>query len=113
MASSNLFPKFTATMSSFSGELQVRATATTPSGNGGTTGIIYTTTTEIVILDGTNTMHLVLPTCIQTLTPDKNGCLPPGTCNASWDYYPTFGAALVFAALFGILVFGHIWQAGK
>lgn len=57
------------------------------------------------------TITIAIPTCIATITPDKNGYLPPGTCNALWDYYPSFGAAVVFAALFGILTVIQIRQA--
>ncbi|KAK6369813.1 uncharacterized protein PV06_01842 [Exophiala oligosperma] len=92
-------------------------TTSTPS----TSGVVYFTSTEVITIKGgvTNsyvtiapqTIHIAIPTCLQTITPDKNGYLPPGTCNALWDYYPSFGAALVFAALFGILVSVHICQA--
>lgn len=80
----------------------------------------YFTTTKLVIVDGvTNdhvtipakTIELTLPTCIQTVEPDKNGHVPPGTCGAIWDYYPSFVAALVLAALFGLILVLHIWQA--
>lgn len=57
------------------------------------------------------TISIVVPTCIATITPDKNGYVPPGTCNALWDYYPNFGAAVFFAILFGILTVIHIRQA--
>lgn len=82
----------------------------------------YYTTTQTVIIDGvTNsqvtipakTILLTLPTCHQTLKPDKNGYLPPGTCNAIWNYYPSFAAALVFAGLFAIMTAVHIWQAAR
>jgi len=57
------------------------------------------------------TLSIAVPTCIQTITPDKNGYVPPGTCNALYDYYPSFTAALVFSILFGILTVAHISQA--
>ncbi|KAE9364408.1 RTA1 domain-containing protein [Stipitochalara longipes BDJ] len=57
------------------------------------------------------TISVAIPTCIQTITPDKNGYVPPGTCNALYDYYPSFAAALVFSVLFGILTIAHISQA--
>lgn len=77
-------------------------------------------TTEHIILDGVTNSHLTLPaktinivrpTCIQTLTPDENGYLPPGTCNAIWNYYPSFNAAVVFAVLFALVMGVHVWQA--
>ncbi|PMD37550.1 hypothetical protein L207DRAFT_493027 [Hyaloscypha variabilis F] len=57
------------------------------------------------------TLNIAVPTCIQTITPDKNGYVPPGTCNALYDYYPSFAAALVFSIFFGILTIAHISQA--
>lgn len=97
------------------------ATATPAASTSSTSGIDYFTSTEVITIKGgvTNnhvtlapqTIEIAIPTCVQTITPDKNGYVPPGTCNALWDYYPSFGAALVFTALFGILVSVHIWQA--
>jgi hypothetical protein len=58
-----------------------------------------------------NTIDIVIPTCIQTIIPDANGYVPPGTCGALWEYYPSFIAAVVFAALFTALTIVHIWQA--
>ena len=52
-----------------------------------------------------------IPTCTMTSVPDKNGYVPPGTCHAYYDYYPSFNAALAFAILFGILTTLHITQA--
>ena len=57
------------------------------------------------------TISIAVPTCIQTITPDKNGYVPPGTCNALYDYYPSFAAALTFSVFFGMLTIAHIWQA--
>lgn len=54
------------------------------------------------------TITIAIPTCSQTIIPDKNGYLPPGTCGAKYKYYPSFNAALVTAILFGILTAGHI-----
>ena len=59
------------------------------------------------------TITLNVPTCIQTITPDANGYVPPGTCGALWDYYPNFAAALLFAVLFATLTVIHIWQAAR
>ncbi|CAM1511944.1 Fc.00g094570.m01.CDS01 [Cosmosporella sp. VM-42] len=84
------------------------------------TGIF--TTTDHIIIDGVTNSHVTIPaktidisrpTCIQTITPDGNGYVPPGTCGAIWDYYPKFIAAIVFAALFAIVTAVHVWQAAK
>jgi hypothetical protein len=80
------------------------------------------TTTKLIVIDGeTNsqftlpaqTITLAIPTCIQTIDPDKNGYVPPGTCGAIWNYYPSFRAALVFTGLFAALVIVHIWMSVK
>ena len=84
-----------------------------------TSGIEFITTKYITIAGQTNnyvtlapqTITLALPTCIQTIIPDKNGYVPPGTCGSLYDYYPSFAAAVVFAILFGILTIAHITQA--
>jgi len=57
------------------------------------------------------TIKIAVPTCIQTITPDKNGYVPPGTCGALYDYYPSFVAAVVASAVFGVLTIAHITQA--
>jgi hypothetical protein len=84
------------------------------------TGEFETTQYDIIpgVTDGQNTipqrtMTFVFPTCVQTITPDTNGYLPPGSCNALWDYYPSFDAALAFAGLFGALTVIHIFLAIK
>lgn len=98
------------------------AMATAPAtSTSGTLGVEYYTSTEVITIKAgtTNsattvapqTIQIAIPTCVQTITPDKNGHVPPGTCNALWDYYPNFGAAVVFSGLFGLLVVAHIWQA--
>jgi hypothetical protein len=51
------------------------------------------------------------PTCTQTIKPDKNGYVPPGTCGSLYNYYPSFAAAIVFAVMFGALMVAHIAQA--
>lgn len=80
------------------------------------------TTTKLIVIDGeTNsrftipaqTITLAIPTCIQTIEPDKNGYVPPGTCGAIWNYYPSFGAALAFTGLFAALVIVHLWMSVK
>ncbi|KAF5018662.1 hypothetical protein F66182_9337 [Fusarium sp. NRRL 66182] len=80
----------------------------------------FTTTKSIATIGGTTNEHftipaktiaIVVPTCVQSHEPDENGHLPPGTCNAHWNYYPSFGAAAVFAVLFALLTGVHVWQA--
>ncbi|KAF4333239.1 RTA1-like protein [Fusarium beomiforme] len=82
----------------------------------------FTTTKNIATIGGTTdkyftipakTIAIVVPTCIQTLEPDENGYLPPGTCNAHWNYYPSFAAAAAFALLFATLTGVHVWQAAR
>jgi hypothetical protein len=51
------------------------------------------------------------PTCTQTITPDKNGYVPPGTCNSNYQYYPSFAAAVAAAVSFGFITALHITQA--
>ena len=50
------------------------------------------------------------PSCI-SVTPDKNGYVPEWACNANYNYYPSFAAALIFTILFGITTLLHIYQA--
>lgn len=58
-------------------------------------------------------LSLDLPsnTCTPTVSPDANGYVPPDQCNALYQYYPSFGAALAFSVLFGILMVTHFVQA--
>jgi hypothetical protein len=81
---------------------------------------IYFLTTEYVTIPGVTNAHvtlpaktidIVIPTCIHTITPDKNGYVPPGTCGALYDYYPSFTAAIVVAVLFAMLAVAHVTQA--
>ncbi|TGO23250.1 hypothetical protein BPAE_0138g00030 [Botrytis paeoniae] len=93
--------------------------ATTTASPASTSPLYFLTTNYITIVGVTNphvtipakTVSFAVPTCIQTLTPDKNGHLPPGTCNALYDYYPSSTSAVAFAAIFGILTLTHIIQA--
>ncbi|KAI2789305.1 hypothetical protein POX_d04791 [Penicillium oxalicum] len=57
------------------------------------------------------TLHLPSNTCTPTITPDGNGYIPPSECNALYQYYPSFRAALAFSILFGILMITHLVQA--
>lgn len=82
-------------------------------------GVDFLTTNYITIEGFTNdhatvpakTINFAVPTCIQTIEADANGYLPPGTCNALWDYYPSFSAAMAFTILFGLLTLAHLYQA--
>ncbi|OAQ59612.1 RTA1 domain-containing protein [Pochonia chlamydosporia 170] len=68
-------------------------------------------TNSVLTIPGKTIAIATVPTCIQTAVPDNNGYIPPGECDALWNYYPSFGAALAVACLFGFLVVVHIWQA--
>lgn len=57
------------------------------------------------------TIAIAIPTCHQTITPDHNGYVPPGTCGAIWTYYPAFKTAAAFAVVFALLLGVHLWQA--
>ena len=48
--------------------------------------------------------------CI-TATPDPNGYVPLDDCRNLWPYYPSFFAAILFAALFGMSTIIHVIQA--
>lgn len=94
--------------------------ASTPSATPAVTEDIYFIKSQYFTIPGlTNdfdtrpaqTIMIPVPTCIPTIVPDANGYVPPGTCNAIWDYYPNFSAAVVFAALFAIVTVVHIGQA--
>ncbi|KAI1104984.1 RTA1 like protein-domain-containing protein [Jackrogersella minutella] len=83
------------------------------------TGVDFLTTEHVTVSGVTNehvtvaghTIDIAIPTCIQTITPDANGYLPPGTCHALWDYYPSFSAALAFTVIFGLLTLAHLYQS--
>lgn len=48
--------------------------------------------------------------CI-SVTPDKNGYVPEWACNANYNYYPSFAAAIIFTVIFGLTTSVHIYQA--
>ncbi|XMA11146.1 hypothetical protein WAI453_003937 [Rhynchosporium graminicola] len=56
-------------------------------------------------------LNLPTPTCVQTIKPDRNGHVPPGTFNVLWSYYPGFIAAVVTASVFGLLTMLCIGEA--
>ncbi|KAF7587594.1 hypothetical protein BBP40_007014 [Aspergillus hancockii] len=49
-------------------------------------------------------------TCIN-VKPGKNGYLPPESCDAILYYEPSFAAAILFCALYGLTVIAHVVQA--
>lgn len=59
------------------------------------------------------TIAIAFPTCIQTITPDINGYVPPGTCGALYSYYPSLAGAAITTGVFAILTGLHIWLAAK
>ncbi|KAM4065470.1 RTA1 like protein [Hirsutella rhossiliensis] len=56
-------------------------------------------------------LDLPTATCTPTIAPGKDGYLPPGSCGALWNYFPSFAAAVAFAVLFGVLLVAHLGQA--
>ncbi|OQD64575.1 hypothetical protein PENPOL_c007G01064 [Penicillium polonicum] len=81
---------------------------TTTATNSQTTTATTTTATEFEL-----TLSLDLPsdTCTPTIKPDKYGWVPASECDALYLYYPSFGAAIAAAAIFGILFMAHFVQA--
>ena len=69
--------------------------------------------TEAHVTIPDKTLSIIFPTCIQTEIPDKNGYVPPGTCNSLFAYYPSFVAALITTGFFGVLVGAHVFLAWK
>lgn len=55
-------------------------------------------------------LDLPTDTCTPTIAPDKNGYVPPTECNAMYNYYPSFSAALAFTVIFGMLLLAHSAQ---
>lgn len=70
------------------------------------TGVSITPFSKVSI-----SLDLPTSTCSQTITPDKNGYVPPGSCGALWNYNPSFPAAIAFSVLFGALLIAHLAQA--
>jgi hypothetical protein len=56
-------------------------------------------------------LNLPTPTCTQTIVPDKNGYVPPGTCGALFNYYPSLAAAVIMSGVFGVVSAVHVVQA--
>ncbi|KAF7524461.1 hypothetical protein PCG10_005721 [Penicillium crustosum] len=81
---------------------------TTATNSQTTTTATTTTATEFEL-----TLSLDLPsdTCTPTIKPDKYGWVPASECDALYLYYPSFGAAIAAAVIFGILFMAHFVQA--
>jgi hypothetical protein len=45
------------------------------------------------------------------MSPGKNGYLPPESCDVILYYVPSFAAAILFCALYGLTTLVHIIQA--
>lgn len=71
--------------------------------------IMASTTASKTASSTTNTSS-ASASCIK-VTPDKNGWVPPESCNAVYMYHPSFLWALVFAIVFGAATVLHISQA--
>ncbi|PLB46365.1 hypothetical protein P170DRAFT_477246 [Aspergillus steynii IBT 23096] len=54
-------------------------------------------------------LSTAIPTCT-TPKPGKNGYLPPEACDVILYYVPSFGAAVFFCVLYGLLMIAHIVQ---
>ncbi|KAJ5635962.1 uncharacterized protein N7484_009275 [Penicillium longicatenatum] len=50
-------------------------------------------------------------TCVNNIAPGKNGYLPPESCDVILYYVPSFAAAILFCALYGLTTIVHIIQA--
>ncbi|KAJ6445102.1 RTA1 domain-containingprotein [Purpureocillium lavendulum] len=50
------------------------------------------------------------PTCT-TAVPDKNGYVPPDSCNANYGFYPQWEDNVAFAIAFGLATAAHLAQA--
>lgn len=69
-----------------------------------------TPTTTIPPSAGSATSSTASATCT-TAVPGKYGYVPPDACNANYNYYPNFNAAVAMSTLFGIVLVAHIVQA--
>ncbi|KAJ5373913.1 hypothetical protein N7517_005919 [Penicillium concentricum] len=90
------------------GVLQRDATPTTATNPETTTA---TTTTDDFEFHLTLSLDLPSNTCTPTIAPDKYGWVPPSECDALYLYYPSFGAAVAAAVIFGLLMMAHFVQA--
>jgi hypothetical protein len=59
-----------------------------------------------------STISSATATCT-TAIPGKNGYVDPSACNALYEYYPSFGAAILFSFLFGVVTILHIYLAAN
>jgi hypothetical protein len=63
-----------------------------------------TPTTDQLVSRATTTSSYSCTTAI----PGEYGYVPLGSCNAQWDYSPSFAAAIAFSTIFGILTVAHL-----
>ncbi|KUJ13210.1 RTA1-domain-containing protein [Mollisia scopiformis] len=68
--------------------------------------------TSTISSTASTTVASATATCT-TAVPDKNGYVDPSACNALYEYYPSFGAAVLFSFLFSTVTALHIFQAAK
>ncbi|KAJ5656151.1 hypothetical protein N7507_008101 [Penicillium longicatenatum] len=59
----------------------------------------------------TSASSMASATCVNNIAPGKNGYLPPESCDVILYYVPSFAAAILFCALFGLTTIVHIIQA--
>lgn len=76
------------------------------------TVFLYTMSSTISSTTGVTNTSSASATCT-TAVPGKHGYIPPEACNAIYMYYPSFGAAILFTGLFGLVTGFHIFQAAK
>ncbi|KAJ6784772.1 hypothetical protein PWT90_05732 [Aphanocladium album] len=62
------------------------------------------------LLERATAASAVTPSCT-TAIPDKNGYVPPESCNANYGFYPNWQENMVFAVLFALTTAAHLAQA--
>lgn len=59
----------------------------------------------------TSTSSTTATAACVTMVPGHNGYVPEYACNANYNYYPSFAAAIIFTVFFGFTTFFHVYQA--
>ncbi|RAL62629.1 hypothetical protein DID88_004475 [Monilinia fructigena] len=79
-------------------------------------GVLHCLTTRMSCLPRVSTpssssaIASATASCID-VTPDKNGYVPEWACNANYNFYPSFAAAVIFTLFFFFVTTAHIFQA--
>jgi len=66
--------------------------------------------TPTILLAASTTALTASPTCT-TAIPDKNGYVPPDSCNANYGFYPRWEDNVAFAIAFGLATAAHLAQS--